>query len=138
MTDADLRASIRQADWPDPSPDLRARVLRDGALVERPLARTDRIWFSRGWRLSLAAMTAGVLALGYLSGTSAIVAPRMPGEMARIVAIEETMRDAGLPADEAAIFARRAVVDSRLAAWSMYASASLHTLEMFETSGGRR
>ena len=138
MKDTDLRASIRQADWPEPSPDLRARVLRDGALVERPLAWTDRIWFSRGWRRSLAAATVGVIALGYLSGTSAIVAPQMPGEMARIAAIEETMRDAGLPADEAAIFARRAVVDSRPPAWSMYASTSLQRFEMFEMNGGRR
>ena len=136
MRDTDLKTSIRRATWPDPSPELRARVLQDSALVERPLALTDRVWFSRGWRLSLAAATAGVIALGYLSGTSAIVGPRMPGEMARIAAITETMQDAGLPADDAAIFARRAVVDSRLAAWD--APASLHMLEMFETSGGRR
>ena len=137
MRDTDLQASIRRAAWPDPSPELRARVLQDSALVERPLALTDRIWFSRGWRLSLAATTFGVIALGYLSGASAIVAPRMPGEMARIVAIEETMRDAGLPADEAAMFARRAV-DSRSPAWSMYASTSLQRFETFEMNGGLR
>ena len=137
MRDTDLQASIRRAAWPDPSPELRARVLQDSALVERPLALTDRIWFSRGWRLSLAATTIGVIALGYLSGASAIVAPRMPGEMARIVAIEETMRDAGLPADEAAMFARRAV-DSRSPAWSMYASTSLQRFETFEMNGGLR
>ncbi len=137
MTDADLRTSIRQADWPDPSPDLRARVLRDSALVERSLARTDRIWFSRGWRRSLAAATVGVVALGYLSGTSPIADPPTPGELARVSAIEETMREAGLPPGEAGMFARRAV-GSRSPAWSMHASASLQRLETFEVNGGLR
>jgi hypothetical protein len=137
MRDTDLKTSIRRATWPDPSAELRARVLQDSALVERPLALTDRIWFSRGWRLSLAATSFGVIALGYLSDTSAIVAPHSPGEMARIVAIEETMRDAGLPADEAGMFARRAV-DSRSPARSAYASTSLKKFETFEMNGGLR
>ena len=137
MRDTDLQASLRRAAWPDPSPDLRARVLRDCALVERPLARTDRIWFSRGWRRSLAAASVAVIALGYLSGTSAIADPPTLGEMARVAAIEETMREAGLPPGEAGTFARRAV-DSRSPAWSMYASMSQQRFETFEMNGGLR
>jgi len=137
MRDADLRASIRQADWPEPSPELRARVLRDGALVERSLARTDQIFFSRGWRWSLAAASVGVIALGYLSGTSAIADPPTLGEMARVAAIEETMREAGLPPGEAGMLARR-VVGSRSPAWSMYASTSRQRFETFGMDGGLR
>jgi hypothetical protein len=117
---------------------LRARVLQDSAIVERPVVWTDRIWFSRGWRLSLAVATSAVIALGYMSLTNTMATHPTVSEMARVAAIEETMRDAGWTADEAATFARRAAADARPFAWSMQASASLQMLETFETSGGRR
>jgi hypothetical protein len=137
MRDEDLRASIRQADWPEPSPDLRARVLRDAALTKRTVARTDRIWFSRGWRISLTAATVGAALLVYMSGPRTPFDRPTPGERARFTVVEETMRDAGLPADEAAIFARRTAAGSWPHASAMSPSA-LQMLETFDTIGGRR
>ena len=138
MRGTDIKASIRHASWPEPSPELRARVLRDSPLVECPVAWTDRIWFSRGWRLSLTTATFGCAALIYVTGPSTIADAPTPGEVAKVAAIEETMREAGVPPDEAAVFARRTVADSRLAAWSMYSSKALHALGTLETNGGRR
>lgn len=137
MRDNDLEVSIRRAHWPEPSPDLRARVLRDAALAGHPVAWTDRIWFSRGWRISLTSATAGAVLLVYMSGPRTPFDPPMPAERARFTAIEATMRDAGLRPEEAAAVARRAVIDSWPPASTMYPSA-LQVLETFETIGGRR
>ena len=137
MRDADLQASIRQADWPEPSPDLRARVLRDAALAEHTVAWTDRIWFSRGWRISLTAATVGAVLLVYMSGPRTPFDPPTPGEQARFTAAEATMRDAGLRPAEAAAFARRTAAGSWPPASAMYPSA-LQMLETFDTIGGRR
>jgi len=49
-----------------PSADLRARVLAAAApLVERRLTWSDRVWFSRGWRVAAASVIVVLLALNW-------------------------------------------------------------------------
>lgn len=115
MTTAGVKARVRAIAWPAPPPALRARVLAVAPVIEPSITWADRLWFSRTSRLSVAAALLGLLTLDQLSGTretaASVPSPRAALE---VQAIEDTSRQLGLPADAAAVLARRALAESRL------------------------
>ncbi len=114
MTLTDLEARVRAIAWPEPSPELRARVLAAAPVAGPSITWSDRLWFSRTFRLSVAATMIGLLTLDQFSGTreTAGFVPS-PRATAEAQAIEDTGRQIGLPADAAASLARRALAELR-------------------------
>jgi hypothetical protein len=114
MKPTDLQARLRGIAWPAPSPELRARVLAAESLIGPSIAWSDRLWFSRAFRVSLVAVGMGLLTLDQLSGTreAAALMPS-PSAVAQVQAIEDTARQLELPAEATAALARRALAESR-------------------------
>ena len=111
MNSREVERRLRHARWPEPSGDLRARVLSEVAVRPQAIAWSDRVWFSRSWRVSMAAATLLLLTVKMWpearGRTNFAPSPRVTAE---IQMIEETVREAGLPAAVATSFARRMVV----------------------------
>jgi len=105
---------LRQMRWPDPPGDLRARVLAQATTRPEVITWSDRVWFSRTWRVSMAAVAIAILAARAWPGpdTSASSGPSAQA-VAEANAIEEAGRDLGLPDAVAASLARRALAPSR-------------------------
>jgi hypothetical protein len=118
MTPADVERRVGEIQWPGPSPDLRARVLSTVAIPERHATWSDRVWFSRGWRL--AAAMAVMIALAVEAFSSALVARRSVDKgqaSADAQAVDDVGREVGLPSTLTAALARRVLVsDARHAA----------------------
>jgi hypothetical protein len=108
MKPVDIESRVRQIAWPAPPADLRARVLSAVPATSPAVSWSDRVWFSRGWRL---AAVAAVLILAVLESLSAPT--RSPAgsasaqEVAEASFIDETARQAGLSPGAAAALARR-------------------------------
>ena len=113
MKPTDLEARVRAIAWPAPSPDLRARVLAAAPFIEPSITWSDRLWFSRTSRLSVAAAMLGLLTLDQFSGTRETAFVPGPQAVVEAQAIEDTSRQLGLPADAAAVLARRVLAESR-------------------------
>lgn len=110
MTRSDVEHSLRQITWPVPSPDLRHRILSAAAVPRQPITWSDRMWFSRAWRLSAGAAALVIVALEYLAGPPrATVVARPPQALAEARVVDETGRQLGLSSDVAASLARRAL-----------------------------
>jgi hypothetical protein len=104
----DIENRVRQIAWPAPSDTLRARVLSAAVIAPDRITWSDRIWFSRAWRLS--ALTTALLVIGLELQSSAPTpaeAGPTPQALAEAQAVEEIGRQAGLPQDAAAALARR-------------------------------
>src|SRR5204863_9729088 len=90
--------------------DLRARVLSSAAIAAEPITWSDRMWFSRAWRLGALATVLVVVAFELQSSTAR---PAEPGPTAQALAeargVEEIGRQAGLPPEVVASLARRAL-----------------------------
>jgi hypothetical protein len=135
MKRTDIEQHVRQVTWPSPSPNLRARVLSAAVVTEQPITWSDRLWFSRAWRLSA---TGAVLILVVLDQFA--ISPRSAGftpttqAMAEAQAIGETARQVGLPADVAAALAQRSLSE---ASTPHTPSAALQAFDV-EGPGGRR
>lgn len=114
MTRRDIEAQVRQARWPAPSTALRDRVLSSAVVVTRPIAWSDRIWFSRACRLSAVAVVLGVVAVEQLPGSSR-GGPVAPVAHARTEAqlIDNAVQQLGLPPSIAVSFARRELWTAR-------------------------
>ena len=114
MKPVDIQRRVRQVAWPAPPADLRARVLSAVPATSPAVSWSDRVWFSRGWRL--AAVAAG-LVLAVLESMSAPArspaAPASAQAVAEASFIDETARQAGLSPEAAAALARRAVAAER-------------------------
>jgi hypothetical protein len=108
-----LENRVRQIEWPEPSEDLRARILEtpvDAALV----TWSDRIWFSRTWRVSIASAAVALIVIGQWAARGpAIQSSASITEQAQ--ALEAAVIDAGIPADMASKMARRALVARQFA-----------------------
>ena len=133
MTRAEIERRLRQARWPGPAAELRARVLTAAPIVERRLTWSDRVWFSRAWRIAAATAVASAIAIESLPGTSdrtAAVAP--PHAVAEAQAIDAAGRDVGLPPSVAQALARRAVA---MAAHPPVDRQSSLTLQDLQTGG---
>jgi hypothetical protein len=131
----DIERRVRQIAWPEPTPDLRDRILSAAPVVKRRVTWSDRVWFSRAWRLAAAATVVGVIGLDVLSDTRG-VARFSPGAhaLAEAQLIADTGRDIGLPADVASSLARRVLAAAPRAAEDLQSRLAFQALE----SEGRR
>jgi len=109
MKAVEIEARLRQIAWSAPTADLRARTLSAVPATSSAVSWSDRVWFSRAWRLAAVAVVLVAGATEYLSGPTR---PSAPAVSARAVAeasvIEETAQQAGLSAEQAAALSRRA------------------------------
>lgn len=108
MIRAEIERRLRQGRWPEPGADLRARVLAAVPIVNRRVTWSDRVWFSRGWRVAAAAAVVAAIAIESLPGTTdctAFVAP--PQAVAEAQMIDATGREIGLPPNVAQALAHR-------------------------------
>jgi hypothetical protein len=137
MKPVDIQRRVRQVAWPAPPADLRARVLSAVPATSPAVSWSDRVWFSRGWRLAAAATFVALLALEQFAGSSASSA-RAPGApvLEPVAAVAEAVREVGLPADQAAALARRSV--SPLNRARAAATARDLVLEGLGIDGGER
>lgn len=104
---------LRGAGLPEPARDLRDRVLAAAVPRVRPSATwADRMWFSRRWRFAAVALFFAVLALDRISITpgSRVAGGPSPTAVETARAAEEAARQVGLPPDQAAALARRALI----------------------------
>jgi hypothetical protein len=109
MKRVDVEARVRQMAWSAPPADLRARVLSAVPAASPAVSWSDRVWFSRGWRLAAVAVVLIAGAIEYLSGPArSATATMSPQAVAEASFVDETARQAGLSPDEAAALARRA------------------------------
>ncbi len=67
----DLESRLHQIAWPPPSEGLRARIVWEAPIVAGSIAWSDRVWFSRAWRLSMAAAILALLTVDHLAGSRA-------------------------------------------------------------------
>jgi ABC-type amino acid transport substrate-binding protein len=116
MTRNDIEQQLRELDWPEPSDTLRERVVSTTVRLAQPVTWSDRMWYSRAWRLTACASVILIVVLDGLSSlpkqTGAIPATqaRTDARAAAAQAIDETGREVGLPPDVAAALAQRAFV----------------------------
>lgn len=137
MKRTDLESRVRQIAWPEPAEDLRARVLSAAPVAGPQVTWSDRAWFSRAWRFAAAAAVAGAIALEWLpaTGDGARLVPTAQA-LADAQAIDDTVREAGVPADLAASLARRMLADA--ASPRADDAQRQLALQAFETEGDRR
>ena len=109
MKPVKIETRLRQIAWPAPSADLRTRVLSAAPVTSPAVSWSDRVWFSRGWRLAAVAVVLVAATVEYLSGPArSSVAVESPQAVAEASVIEETAQQAGLSPVEATALARRA------------------------------
>ena len=115
MTRAEIERRLRQARWPEPAAELRARVLAVAPLFNRPVTWSDRVWFSRVWRLAVAAAAAGAIAMAWLpDAANSIRVDPTPQAVAEAQVIDDAGRDIGLPPGVAQALSRRTLqIDAR-------------------------
>jgi hypothetical protein len=107
MNQRDLEDRLRQIAWPPPSPELRNRVLST-AVTGQPITWSDRMWFSRAWRLAAAGAALAIVVLDQVSGApGSTPLSTTPQTLAEAQAVDDAGREMGLPADVAASLARR-------------------------------
>ncbi len=104
MTRTDIENRIREIEWPAASASLRPRVLA-AAPAAPPVMWSDRVWFSRTFRWSIAAAFIALISVGQWSGSNVAGQSTGSAETVQTLAIE-----AGLPADVVASLARRSMV----------------------------
>jgi hypothetical protein len=124
MNSTEVERRLRQVTWPEPSSELRARVLAESTVRPQLIAWSDRLWFSRTWRLSMAALVIAVFTIRAWPGSPAAASSDpSPQALADAQAIEETGRDIGLPGAVIASLARRALTHSQRRALTFSAPA---------------
>jgi len=133
MTRADLERRLRDARWPEPAADLRARVLAAAPVLNQRVTWSDRVWFSRRWRVAAAAAAAGAIAMFSLpDAADAIRLVPTPQALAEAQVIDEAGRDIGLPATVAQALAHRTL---RIDARASLADRTRLTLEALVVEG---
>ncbi|HXT71013.1 MAG TPA: hypothetical protein VN700_14725 [Vicinamibacterales bacterium] len=113
MNDREVIDRLRIAEWPMPSPELRNRV---AAIAVRPpaIVWTDRVWYSRAFRLGAAAVAMAAITLDVWGAQAAVPAnPRTIAAQVETKAIEDLVRSAGMPDDAARSIAGRQSLVSR-------------------------
>jgi hypothetical protein len=115
MKQADLERHVRRMAWAEPRADLRSRVLTAAVIGPARITWSDRVWFSRGWRLAAVATAVGAIAIDSLWGTRDVPpVPPVARTLAEVQAIDDVGREIGLPEDLSASLARRTLIaDSR-------------------------
>jgi hypothetical protein len=109
MKPTDVETRLRQVAWPAPPADLRARVLSAVPVTSPAVSWSDRVWFSRAWRLTAVAVVLVAATVDYVSGpTRSSAAAESQQAVAEASFVDETARQAGLSPEQAAALARRA------------------------------
>jgi len=126
MTRTDIENRIREIEWPAASATLRSRVLAS-APAAPPVTWSDRVWFSRTFRWSVAAAVVALISVGQWSGSSLADPATAEAARVRTLAIE-----AGLPADMAESLARQSMV----ARGPQSSSARTMVLQQFMSTNG--
>jgi|CXWK01.1.fsa_nt_gi hypothetical protein len=139
MSRRQIEDRVRRIIWSEPSSGLRDRVLSAAVVVAQPVSWSDRVWFSRAWRLSAVAATLAIVLLDQLSGTQRQTDfTPAPQTLAEARAIDETGRQLGLPPDVAESLARRFISDAaRPPAHPRSSSELLQAFEL-DSAGGDR
>ena len=133
--DRDIEDRLRQLSWPDPSAGLRDRVLSTAVVTAQPITWSDRMWFSRAWRLTAVGAVLAIIVLDEVAGsTRSAVFTATPQAIAEAQAIDEAGREMGLPPEVAASLARRALSESPRTRVQSEAAAEL--LQQFTREGG--
>jgi hypothetical protein len=133
MTRANLERLLHRSRWPEPSVALRARVLAAAPTADHGVTWSDRIWFSRAWRIAAAAALVGAIGIESYPGPTdrtPFVAPLQAAAEAQV--IDATGREMGLPPNLAQALARR------VAAMAAHPPADRETplaLQTLETGG---
>jgi ABC-type amino acid transport substrate-binding protein len=108
MKTTEIEYRVRQLNWPAPPVELRDSVLSAASLVGQPITWSDRVWFSRAWRLSAAATVVMIVGFELQSSSTRTAQPApIPQAVADARLVEEIGRQAGLPPDMAASLAGR-------------------------------
>ena len=126
MTRTDIENRIREIEWPAASASLRSRVLA-AAPAAPPVIWSDRVWFSRTFRWSVAAAVVALTFVGQWSGSNSAEPATAEAARVRTLAIE-----AGLPADMAESLARQSMV----APGPQSSSARTMVLQQFMSTNG--
>ncbi|MEO8078436.1 MAG: hypothetical protein ABI818_19060 [Acidobacteriota bacterium] len=116
MTPTDPVEARLLDEWPLPEPSARLRTRVLGAArphVTPQVSWTDRLWFSRGWRLAAAAILLGLAVVeripeASISGRHDVVSVAAALESAR--AVTDTALDVGLRVDQADRLARQTLL----------------------------
>lgn len=118
MNLTDLEQHVREQRWPEPSAQLRARVLAEAHVSGPPITWSDRLWFSRAFRMSAVASALALVALDQFAGSRGTSRPQPPAiTEAQAQVIEEIGREVGLPVGVAASLARRGLAEPQPAAF---------------------
>ena len=88
MTQAEIEKRIREMDRPASSAALRERVIAHAPVVAAPVLWSDRVWFSRSFRWSVAAAAVVLLAIASRQGPEVDVS-----QTARAVVAEACLDD---------------------------------------------
>ena len=135
MNNSEIEERVREILWPEPSATLRDRVLSSTVIARAHVTWSDRVWFSRGWRL---AAVGAVLACGVLDQVarpSRLPSFAVPAQVsAEARAVDEAGREMGLPPEMAALLARRVLSDASLMRIQPPSASKL--LQEFTREGG--
>ena len=108
MNDIDLERRVRNMRRLEPSDRLRDRVASIDLITAPRVTWSDRVWFSRGWRLAAATAAFAALAVGAIpdrSDAGAITPSRQV--LTDAGAVQEAGQQVGLSADLTLTLARR-------------------------------
>ena len=108
MNDIDLERRVRNMRRPEPSDLLRDRVVSVDLITASRVTWSDRVWFSRGWRLAAVTAAIAALAVGAIPDrfdAGALSPPRQV--LTDAAAVQEAGQLVGLSADLTLTLARR-------------------------------
>ena len=109
----DIEDRLRQLSWPAPSARLRDRILSAAVVTAQPIAWSDRMWFSRAWRLAAVGAALAIIVLDQVAESPRLgVFTATPQAIAEAQAIDEAGREMGLPPEVAASLARRVLAEA--------------------------
>jgi len=135
MNRRDIEDRVRQIRPPAPSAGLRDRVLSTAVVAVPSITWSDRVWFSRGWRLTAVGAALAIVVLDQLAASprpAAFTATEQALAEAR--AIDEAGRQVGLPPEIAALLARRVLSDASRTRVQLQSASEL--LQEFTREGG--
>jgi hypothetical protein len=139
MKPHDIEDCLRRMGWPAPSLELRDRVLSSAVIESNPITWSDRLWYSRAWRLSIAGAALVIVVLDRLAaGPGQVSVAPTPQAVAQAEAITETGQQVGLPSDVAESLGQRALSEAAAPQSSSEQEAiALKALEAEGVGGGR-
>jgi hypothetical protein len=109
VTRKHLEQRLRGMAWPAGSVELRARVMLSAPRHEQGIGWIDRLWFSRAWRLSVAAAAVAIALIGQWAAARPEPAVPPNSTLVQTQALEELVQESGIPAAEAAVLVQRAM-----------------------------